>query len=162
MEFGIQRKGMHASGLAKHSCCHIVYLPLPLLIHSSCKMQTATKKSCLHLPGTFGSRLCTTYVTQLRCTHCFSSTLDVSTYWRYVITTALSVLGTLCSLTDMSSMQPFKPLLKFILVKTVIFLTFWQVGRPDSSVVQHYKVGYQLASVTSCVLTHHGPVGMLK
>jgi hypothetical protein len=29
--------------------------------------------------------------------------------------------------------QPFKPLLKFILVKTVIFLTFWQVGLPHAS-----------------------------
>jgi hypothetical protein len=26
-------------------------------------------------------------------------------------------------------MQPYKPLLKFFVFKTVIFLTFWQVGR---------------------------------
>lgn len=26
-------------------------------------------------------------------------------------------------------LQPFNPLLKFVLVKTVVFLTFWQVGR---------------------------------
>lgn len=25
-------------------------------------------------------------------------------------------------------LQPFNPLLKFVLVKTVVFLTFWQVG----------------------------------
>jgi hypothetical protein len=28
----------------------------------------------------------------------------------------------------MSALQPFKPLLKFFVFKTVIFLTFWQVG----------------------------------
>jgi hypothetical protein len=26
-------------------------------------------------------------------------------------------------------LQPFNPLLKFVLVKTVVFLTFWQVGQ---------------------------------
>lgn len=29
-------------------------------------------------------------------------------------------------------LQPFNPLLKFVLVKTVVFLTFWQVGLPSS------------------------------
>jgi hypothetical protein len=32
-------------------------------------------------------------------------------------------------------LQPFNPLLKFVLVKTVVFLTFWQVG-PDSNPAQ--------------------------
>jgi hypothetical protein len=30
-------------------------------------------------------------------------------------------------------LQPFNPLLKFILVKTVVFLTFWQVCKETSS-----------------------------
>lgn len=45
-------------------------------------------------------------------------------------------------------LQPFNPLLKFILVKAVVFLTFWQVSCP--SFVGHAAVNAHMKSAVLC------------
>ena len=55
-------------------------------------------------------------------------------------------------------LAPFNPLLKFMVVKMVVFLTFWQVRRPNPCVItdlilNRLALGHSLNGCQAAVLT---------